>query len=122
MRLKRKLAVALALALGVAGGFGVLSGVVTWAAGHPFADVPLGVAVLLAFLYFKPYRACRWCRPGGLLGGSLPARLAGHKPKPKRGRRCWRCRGRKLTRRWGAWHVHKAKESLAQAWSERGAD
>lgn len=77
------------------------------------------------FLYFKPYRPCRWCRPGRLIGGSLPGRIVGYvtgrKPKRKRRRRgCWRCKGKKITRRWGAWHMHKAKESLAQAWAERG--
>jgi hypothetical protein len=71
------------------------------------------------FLLLAPYRECRWCRPGGPLGGSLPARLAGHKPKRRRRRSCWRCRGDRLTRRWGAYHVHKVKLSLVQAWDER---
>ncbi len=75
-----------------------------------------------AFLYFKPYRPCRWCRPGGLLGGSWPARLAGHEPGRHRRRGCWRCKGRRQTRRWGAFHVHKVKLSLIQAWDERGSD
>jgi hypothetical protein len=85
------------------------------------AVVLLAILGRAAFMYFKPYRPCRWCRPGGLLGGSLPARLAGHKPKRRR-RGCWRCKGRKLTRRWGAYHVHKVKLSLLQAWDERGSD
>jgi hypothetical protein len=74
------------------------------------------------FLYFRPWRECRWCRPGGVLGGSWLARLAGHEPKrrPKRG--CWRCSRRRQTRRWGAWHVHKVKDSLIRAWQERGMD
>ena len=87
----------------------------------------LAAAVLLAilargiFVLFAPYRTCRWCRPGGLVGGSLPARLAGHEPerKRKRKRRCWRCRGSRLTRRLGAKQVHKVKVSLLQTWDER---
>lgn len=84
------------------------------------AAVLVIVTLRAAFLYFKPYRPCRWCRPGGLVGGSWPARLAGHEPERKRRRSCWRCHGRKLTRRWGAFHVHKARISLAQARDERG--
>lgn len=80
------------------------------------------IAGRAAFAYFWPYRPCRWCRPGGLLGGSLPARVAGHKPRRKRRRHCWRCHGKRLTRRWGAFHVHKVKLSLRQAWDERGSD
>jgi hypothetical protein len=74
------------------------------------------------FVYFWPYRECRWCRPGGLLGGSVPARMAGHQPGRRRKRHCWRCRGTKLTRRLGAWHTHKVKDSLVRAWEERGTD
>ena len=48
------------------------------------AVVLVVIAGRAAFLYFKPYRPCRWCRPGGLLGGSLPARLAGVEPKRRR--------------------------------------
>jgi hypothetical protein len=55
------------------------------------------------FVHFSPYRTCRWC--------------AGR----RRGRRCWRCKGSKLTRRIGAKTVHKVKLSLQQAWAERGA-
>lgn len=76
----------------------------------------LGRAV---FLYFCPYRQCRWCRPGGLIGGSIPARLAGHEPRTRRPRRCWRCKGTRLTRRLGARHVHRVRLSLGQAWNER---
>lgn len=82
----------------------------------------LGVVGRLVFAYFLPYRTCRWCRPGGLLGGSIPARLLGHKPKRKQQRRCWRCKRTRLTRRWAAWHSHKVKDSIAQAWEERGTD
>lgn len=52
------------------------------------------------FVLVSPYRACRWCRN-------------------RRGRSCWRCKGTKLTRRLGAYHVHKVKLSLIQAWEER---
>lgn len=88
--------------------------------------VQAGAVVLLAilgrgvFVYFAPYRVCRWCRPGGVLGGSLPARMAGAEPGKRRRRGCWRCRGVRRTRRWGAYHVHKVKLSLIQAWDERG--
>jgi hypothetical protein len=74
------------------------------------AAVLLGVLGRAAFLYFSPYRECRWCRP---------ARMAGASPE-KRRRGCWRCGGTKLTRRFGAYHVHKVKLSLLQAWDERG--
>ena len=84
--------------------------------------VLLAVAGRAVFLYCKPYRECRWCRPGGLVGGSVPARMAGAEPSRRRRRRCWRCKGRKRTRRWGAFHVHKVKLSLQQAWNERGPD
>jgi len=90
------------------------------------ATVAAVVLVVIAgravFLHFWPCRPCRWCRPGGLLGGSLPAQMAGVKPEHRRKRRCWRCKGTKLTRRWGAFHVHKVKLSLLQAWDERGPD
>jgi hypothetical protein len=78
--------------------------------------VVLGWAV---FVYFSPFRECRWCRPGGLLFGSLLVRMAGHAPRPSRKRRCWRCKRTKLTRRLGAQHVHRVKLSLRQAWDER---
>jgi hypothetical protein len=85
------------------------------------AAVLVAIALRGLVLVFKPYRACRWCRPGGLLGGSLPARLAGHEPerRRRRGRRCWRCKGTRLTRRLGAFHAHKVRQSLQQAWDER---
>jgi hypothetical protein len=53
-----------------------------------------------AFVLISPYRRCRWCR--------------------NRTGRCWRCDGRRLTRRLGAYHVHKVRLSLRQAWDERG--
>jgi hypothetical protein len=88
-------------------------------------DVAVVLMLILGrglYVYFQPYRECRWCRPGGLVGGSLPARMAGHQPERKRKRHCWRCRGTKLTRRFGAWHAHKVRDSLHRAWEERGAD
>jgi hypothetical protein len=72
------------------------------------------------FLLVRPYRTCRRCRPGGLLGGSLPAIAAGVKPVRRRRGRCWRCKGTRQTRRWGAFHVHKVKLSLLQAWGREG--
>ena len=66
------------------------------------AVVLLAVLGRAVFVHFSPYRECRWC--------------AGR----RRGRRCWRCKGSKLTRRLGAKTVHKTKLSLQQAWAERG--
>jgi hypothetical protein len=85
------------------------------------AVILLAVLGRAVFTYFSPYRECRWCRPGGLLGGSLLARIGGREPRPKRKARCWRCKRTKLTRRLGAKQVHKVKLSLQQAWEERGA-
>lgn len=85
---------------------------------HPVVTLAL-IAGRLAYVHTHEYRDCRWCRPGGLLGGSLPARMAGHKPgRRRRGRGCWRCKGTKLTRRWGAWHTHRLKLALREAWAE----
>ena len=84
------------------------------------AVILLAILAQAVIAYFSGYRKCRWCRPGGVLGGSLPARMAGHKPRPKRAGRCWRCKGSRLTRRLGAKWVHKVKLSLRQAWEERG--
>lgn len=67
--------------------------------GLPLAGL-LAVLGWALFVLVSPYRPCRWCR--------------GHKG------RCWRCKGRRLTRRLGAYHVHKVKLSLLQAWDERG--
>jgi hypothetical protein len=88
------------------------------------AAVLAAIALRGLVLVFRPYRACRWCRPGGLLGGSvagrLAGRLAGREPgRRRRGRRCWRCKGTRLTRRLGAFHAHKVRQSLRQAWDER---
>ena len=80
---------------------GVL-GVLLWMVTHPLAGIPLAVLAWALFVLVKPYRTCRWC-------------------KNKKGR-CWRCKGRKLTRRPGAYHVHKVKLSLLRAWTERGSD
>jgi hypothetical protein len=64
------------------------------------AIVLLAVLIRAVFVYFSPYRECRWCRGRRI------------------GRRCWRCKGTKLTRRLGARQVHKVKLSLLQAWDE----
>lgn len=85
-------------------------------------DIAIVLAVLvvrLAWVHFHEYRECRWCRRGGLLGGSLPARMAGHKAPRRRRKGCRRCRGTRLTRRWGAWHTHKLALSLQRALDER---
>jgi hypothetical protein len=66
------------------------------------AIVLLAVLAWAAFVYFSPYRKCRWC------AGFARLHL-----------RCLRCKGRKLTRRIGAQQVHKVKLSLLQAWAER---
>jgi hypothetical protein len=79
----------------------------------------VAIAARAVFLHFGPYRECRWCRKGGLIRGSWPARLLGVEPGKRKRRSCWRCKNDKLTRRWGAFHVHKVKLSLIQAWEER---
>jgi hypothetical protein len=66
------------------------------------AAVLLGVLGWSVFVYFSPYRKCRWCAAFARL------RL-----------RCRRCRGTKLTRRLGAGHVHKVRLSMQQARAER---
>ena len=68
------------------------------------AIVLLAVLGWAVFVYFSPYRKCRWCAAFARL------RL-----------RCRRCKGSKMTRRLGARHVHRVKLSLRQAWDERGA-
>lgn len=83
------------------------------------ALVLLAITGRAVFVYFSPERECRWCRPGGLIGGSLPAKMAGHEPSSRRRRRCWRCKRTRRTWRLGARHVHKVKLSLLQAWDER---
>jgi hypothetical protein len=72
----------------------------------------------LTWVHGHAYRECRWCRKGGLTGGSVAARVAGHKPGRRRRGRCWRCHGRRLTRRWAAWATHKLAVSLREAWGE----
>jgi len=62
----------------------------------------LGVLGWGIFVFFSPYRACLWCR-----------HKTGRNPP------CWRCNRTRLTRRIGAYHVHKVKLSLIQAWEER---
>jgi len=91
---------------------------------HVLDLIALGLVLLLArlaFVHFKPWRECRWCRPGGLIGGSWLARAVDDAPRRKRKRRCWRCKNKRLTRRWGAWHTHKAVDSFRRALEERGA-
>jgi hypothetical protein len=63
--------------------------------------VLLAVAGWAVFVHFSPYRQCRWCR------------------NRRRGRRCWRCKGTRLTLRLGARQVHKVRLSLRQAREER---
>jgi hypothetical protein len=63
--------------------------------------VLLAVLGRAVFVFFSPYRTCRWCEGR------------------RRGRRCWRCHGTKQVRRIGAKHVHKVRMSLLQAWEER---
>lgn len=67
---------------------------------HLIAVGLLGLLGWAVFVNASGYRECRWC-------------------KGKRGVRCWRCKGTKLTRRFGARLVHKVKLSLLQAWAER---
>jgi hypothetical protein len=69
---------------------------------HLLAAGMLGILGWGIFVLISPYRTCRWCR-----------RKTGGRP------RCWRCKGTRLTRRLGAYHVHKVKLSLIQAWDER---
>lgn len=65
------------------------------------AVVLLAVLAWAVFVYFSPYRPCRWCQGR------------------KRGR-CWRCKGTRQVRRLGARHVHKVRLSVLQAIAERG--
>jgi hypothetical protein len=65
------------------------------------AVVGLGVLGWSVFVLCSPYRECRWCA------------------NRRRMRRCWRCKGTRLTYRLGARRVHKVKLSLLQAWNER---
>ena len=86
-------------------------------------DVLIILAVLVVYLgwaHANAYRECRWCRRGGPAGGSLPARIAGYDPRRRRRARgrCWRCKGRRQTRRWAAWATHKLAVSLRHGWDE----
>jgi len=95
-------------AVGLAGGFGVLSGSVRWLAANLIIAAVLGVVGWLVFVHNKPYRTCRWCK-----------KRKNGKRWPFR-RRCWRCKNKRETLRLGAYRVHKVKDSLARAWAERG--
>ena len=100
----------------------IISGLLAAAGGwlHLIALILLAILGPLVCVYFCTHRECRHCRPGGLIGGSLPARLAGHEPRPRRRRKrlCLRCGGQQLTRRWGAYHMQKLKLSLLEAWED----
>jgi hypothetical protein len=87
----------------------VVLAVPRWTLAHLVAAVPLAVLGWGLLVLAKPYRECRWCRKRGWL-----SKVTRHGK-----RRCFRCKGRKLTRRLGAYHVHKVKLSLIQAWEER---
>lgn len=93
----------LVLALMIRGAVIAAATVLRVAVAVPLAGVPLAVLGRAVFVHFKPYRDCRWCKGTGRRKGR---------------RRCWRCKGRRLTRRLGAYHVHKIKLSLLQAWQE----
>ena len=84
-----------------------VSGVTQWLLANPVAAAALGVVAWLLFLLVKPYGTCRWCKKRRN-GKRWPCR-----------RRCWRCGNTRLARRLGAYHVHKVRQSLAQAWDER---
>ena len=103
---------------------GAVLDVIRWGIFHPAAGVPLAVLGRVTFAHFRPYRTCRWCRPGGLIGGSIPFRMAaaraGYEPSRRRKRGCWRCKGTRLTRHLGAYHVHKVRLALIRAREERG--
>lgn len=93
---------------------------VLWLIRHPVVAVIAALAARALYAWIRPYRTCRWCRPGGLIGGSWIIRQAGYRPRRKPGSsRCWRCRNHRLTRRLGAYHVHKLRLSLVQAWAEQ---
>ena len=83
------------------------------------ALVLLAVLGRAVFIYFRPERACRWCRPGGLIRGSLVGR--GSSPISRRGASgaAGAARPPGATWRLGARHVHELKLSLQQAWDER---
>ena len=68
---------------------------------HLIAAGLLAILGWSAFVLISPYRRCRWCRG------------------KRRGRGCWRCKGRRDVRRLGARLVHKIKLAIGQAWTER---
>ena len=91
-----------------------------WVRHQPAVAAIALLAGRLVYTFVKPYRECRWCRPGGLIGGSMPVRLLSSRPdRRRRWESCWRCKGTRLTRRLGGYHVHKVRLSLLQAWDER---
>ena len=83
------------------------------------AALGAGVVLRWLFLLIKPYRPCRWCRPGGFFGGSIVARLLDPGRERKRRAGCSRCRGARLTRRLGAKTAHRVKIVLTEAWQDR---
>jgi len=103
----------------VAAAIDVVLAVLRWGIANPAAGIPLALAGRGVFVYLKPYRTCRWCRPGGLADGTWLARHLADPPARRKRGRCWRCKGTRLTRRFGAWHMHKIKDSLVRAWEER---
>lgn len=90
---------------------------------NPWAVPPVAVLVMAALALLSPYRACRWCRPGGLVGGSWPGRIVASVTKAerkdrKRKRRCRRCKNTRQVRRLGAKQVHRVKVVLTEQWHE----
>lgn len=80
---------------------GALLAVVALLVRNPWAVPPAAVVARVAFVLFKPYRRCRWCRN-----------------RQVRGRRCWRCKGTRQVRRLGAGTVHRVKVVLTGQWHE----
>lgn len=85
-----------------------------------------GVILLLIvgraiYVYLSPFRECRVCRKRGLIAGSILGRALALPALPRLKRRCWRCKGSKLTRRLGAQQMHKIRLSVRQAIAERAA-
>jgi hypothetical protein len=60
------------------------------------AVILLAVAARGVYVYLRPYKECRWCRGR------------------RTGRRCWRCKGTKLTRRIGARRLHQVRLSAGR--------
>lgn len=103
---------------------GTLLAVVALLVRNPWALPPSAALAVIVLALVKPYRKCRWCRPGGLVGGSWPGRIvatmtkAERKERKRRSRRCRRCRGTKQVRRLGAKQVHRVKVVLSEQWHE----